>query len=105
MSQEICRLEEGHGTICSHWNTDLIGIPTICWKTFPAKTTKMLSTRNSSIKTDARTSTLQTWHQPKLQGQACIKFRDINFESLNHERDNDPNTKSKRMKLNLQWGP
>ena len=26
-----------------------IGIPTICWKTFPAKTTKMLSTRNSSI--------------------------------------------------------
>ena len=26
-----------------------IGLPTICWKTFPAKTTKMLSTRNSSI--------------------------------------------------------
>ena len=26
-----------------------IGIPTICWKTFPVKTTKMLSTRNSSI--------------------------------------------------------
>ena len=24
-------------------------MPTICWKTFPAKTTKMLSTRNSSI--------------------------------------------------------
>ena len=26
-----------------------MGMPTICWKTFPAKTTKMLSTRNSSI--------------------------------------------------------
>ena len=26
-----------------------IGIPTICWKTFPAKTTKKLSTRNSGI--------------------------------------------------------
>ena len=26
-----------------------IGIPTICWKTFPAKTKKMLYTRNSSI--------------------------------------------------------
>ena len=26
-----------------------IGMPTICWKTFPWKTTKMLSTRNSSI--------------------------------------------------------
>ena len=26
-----------------------IGIPTICWKTFPPKTTKMLSTRNSSM--------------------------------------------------------
>ena len=26
-----------------------IGMPTICWKTFPAKTTKILSTRNSSI--------------------------------------------------------
>ena len=25
------------------------GMPIICWKTFPAKTTKMLSTRNSSI--------------------------------------------------------
>ena len=27
----------------------LIGMPTVCWKTFPAKTTKILSTRNSSI--------------------------------------------------------
>ena len=26
-----------------------IGIPTICWKFFPAKATKMLSTRNSGI--------------------------------------------------------
>ena len=26
-----------------------IGMPTVCWKTFPAKTTKILSTRNSSI--------------------------------------------------------
>ena len=26
-----------------------IGILTICWKTFPEKTTKILSTRNSSI--------------------------------------------------------
>ena len=26
-----------------------IGIPTICWKTFPAKTTKTMSTRTSSI--------------------------------------------------------
>ena len=26
-----------------------MGMPTICWKTFPAKTTKMLSTKNSSI--------------------------------------------------------
>ena len=26
-----------------------MGMPIICWKTFPAKTTKMLSTRNSSI--------------------------------------------------------
>ena len=26
-----------------------IGMPIICWKTFPPKTTKMLSTRNSSI--------------------------------------------------------
>ena len=25
-----------------------IGMPTVCWKTFPAKTTKILSTRNSS---------------------------------------------------------
>ena len=28
-----------------------IGMPTICWKTFPPKTTKMLSTRNSSMLT------------------------------------------------------
>ena len=28
-----------------------MGMPIICWKTFPAKTTKMLSTRNSSILT------------------------------------------------------
>ena len=26
-----------------------IGMPTVCWKTFPAKTTIILSTRNSSI--------------------------------------------------------
>ena len=26
-----------------------IGMPTICWKTFPPKTMKMLSTRNSSM--------------------------------------------------------
>ena len=26
-----------------------IGMPTICWKTFPPKTTKMLSTRNFSM--------------------------------------------------------
>ena len=26
-----------------------IGMPTICWKTFSPKTTKMLSTRNSSM--------------------------------------------------------
>ena len=26
-----------------------IGMPSICWKTFPSKTTKMLSTRNSSM--------------------------------------------------------
>ena len=26
-----------------------MGMPIICWKTFPAKTTKMLSTRNSRI--------------------------------------------------------
>ena len=26
-----------------------IGMPTICWKTFPPKTTEMLSTRNSSM--------------------------------------------------------
>ena len=26
-----------------------IGMPTVCWKTFPAKTTKILSTRNSSL--------------------------------------------------------
>ena len=26
-----------------------IGMPTIYWKTFPSKTTKMLSTRNSSM--------------------------------------------------------
>ena len=26
-----------------------IGMPTVCWKNFPAKTTKILSTRNSSI--------------------------------------------------------
>ena len=26
-----------------------IGMPTVCWKIFPAKTTKILSTRNSSI--------------------------------------------------------
>ena len=26
-----------------------IGMPTVCWKTFPAKTTKILSTRNPSI--------------------------------------------------------
>ena len=25
-----------------------IGMPTVCWKTFPAKTTKILSTRNST---------------------------------------------------------
>ena len=28
-----------------------IGMPIICWKTFPPKTTKMLSTRNSSMLT------------------------------------------------------
>ena len=28
-----------------------IGMPTICWKTFPPKTTKMLSTRNSNMLT------------------------------------------------------
>ena len=26
-----------------------IGMPTICWKTFPPMTTKMLSTRNSCV--------------------------------------------------------
>ena len=26
-----------------------IGMPNICWKTFPPKTTKMLSTRNTSM--------------------------------------------------------
>ena len=41
MSREICRLEKG--TIFSHWNTDYL------LKTFPAETTTMLSTRNSSI--------------------------------------------------------
>ena len=53
-------------------------------------------------KTAAGTSTLQTWHQPKIQGQACIKFSNINFESFNYERDNDPHAKAKRMKLNFQ---
>ena len=40
MSKEIYRLEEEFVPI---------GIPTICWKTLPTKTTKMLSTRNSRI--------------------------------------------------------
>ena len=33
----------------TNWNCRLlpIGMPTICWKTFPAKTRKMLSARNS----------------------------------------------------------
>ena len=34
---------EKRGTIRTHW------VPTVCWKTFPANTTKILSTRNSSI--------------------------------------------------------
>ena len=37
---EICRLGEGAQFVP-------MGMPVICWKTFPAKTTKMLSTRNS----------------------------------------------------------
>ena len=42
MSTEICRLGEGH-------SLRRMGMLIICWKTFPAKTTKMLYTRNSSI--------------------------------------------------------
>ena len=48
----------------------------------------------------ASTSALQTWHQPRVQGQACIKFSNINFESFNYERDNDLTVK--KQKLNYQ---
>ena len=40
MNTERCRREEWHIPI---------GMPTVCLKTFPAETTKILSTRNSSI--------------------------------------------------------
>lgn len=53
---------------------------------------------NVISRTAASTSALQTWHQPKVQGQACIKFDNIDFESYNYERDNAPT--AKRVKTN-----
>ena len=51
-----------------------IEIPTICWKTFPAETTKMFSTRNSSIlmMTKRRRSDPVQWQKP-LHQQKCQK--------------------------------
>ena len=40
--------------------------------------------------TATKTSKLQTWHQPRVKGQALIKFADLNFETFNYERDSDP---------------
>ena len=40
-----------------------IGIPTICWRTFPAKTSIMLSTRNSSITDDVDLQSTSVWSQ------------------------------------------
>ena len=45
----------------------------------------------------AKTSTLQTWHQPKVKGQCLVKFADLNFETFSYERDNDPSA-AKRAK-------
>ena len=45
----------------------------------------------------ATTSTLQTWHQPKVKGQCLFKFADLNFETFSYERDNDPSA-AKRAK-------
>ena len=42
MNTERCQREERH-------NSYPLEMPTVCWKTFPAKTTNILSTRNSSI--------------------------------------------------------
>ena len=43
MNTERCRREEGHNSYPLECRLS------VCWKTFPAKTTKILSTRNSSI--------------------------------------------------------
>jgi hypothetical protein len=48
----------------------------------------------------ACTSALQTWHQPKIQGQACIKFSNLNFESFNYERDNERMAKRRKVNFN-----
>ena len=35
----------------------------------------------------SQTLRLQTWHKPKVVGQACIRFADIDLQSYNYEKD------------------
>ena len=49
-----------------------IGMPTICWKTFPPKTTKMLSTRNSSM-LKLTWKVINHWKQPYFSCEPISK--------------------------------
>lgn len=49
----------------------------------------------------SKTARLQTWHKPSVQGQACIKFSDLNLESFDYERDTDDRT-AKRQKTDYR---
>ena len=47
------------------------------------------------------TSRLQSWHKPKVAGQSCIRFNDLNLESFNYDKDNyEPEGKRPRTDFN-----
>ena len=75
-----CRCRAGHLGFCKHVAAVLF---------------QVMDSQRQGLKftpvVASKTSQLQTWHHPKVKGQALIKFSDMNFETFNYERDSDTN--------------
>ena len=81
-----CKCKAGYGGYCKH-------VAAVLFQIMDSQRKGLIFTPTVS----AKTSTLQTWHQPKVKGQCLVKFADLNFETFSYERDNDPSA-AKRAK-------
>ena len=82
-----------------------IGMPTICWKTFPPKTTKTLSTRNSSML--MMSSPVYSFFESECSltkyGPSRPKTRNL-YPRFPFLRTKEPRTIVASLLLSLRWG-